>query len=315
MHLLLNHWPIIGTFVGVGFLFVAHFMRSNEVRQASYGLLALMALLSIPAYLSGNAAESATRSLGFDAKLVSAHEGTALIAFCFLGITGLVAIYGLWRYSRDPKDGATPMASRISTAVLILGIATAGLMTLTGTTGGDIRHPEVMAEGAQPSAISTMGESLVLSLRYFIIDYSRWVWPLVETAHFIGLILILGSVGILNLRVLGFFKQLPVKPLQRLVPWGIAGLVVNIITGILFFIGMPFFYVFNFIFQAKIAAIMLAGGNLLLFYCTGTIRKLEVVDEGREAPVFHKLVAASSLILWLAIVVIGRYIPLGESVG
>jgi uncharacterized membrane protein YidH (DUF202 family) len=315
IHLLLNHWPIIGTFAGFGLLFLALVMRSDDIKQAAYGLFALMALVAIPVYLSGNAAESATRKLGFTKSLVEAHEGAALIAFIFIGITGLTALYGLWRYSRNRKESSTHVASWVSMAVFVLAIVTAGLMAVAGTTGGDIRHPEIIAEGEQPSAIGVAGADLVLKLRYFIIDYSRWIWPLVETAHFLGLILIVGSVGLLNLRVLGFFRQLPVSSLQRLLPWGIVGLVVNVITGFLFFIGMPFFYVFNTIFQAKILFILLAGGNLGLFYCTGAIRKLEPVDSGQEAPVFHKLVALSSLVLWIVVVVIGRYIPLGESAG
>ncbi len=195
-------------------------------------------------------------------------------------------------------------------AVLLFAIATAGLMAVAGNTGGDIRHPEIVAEDAAPSAIAAMGAKTVLALRYFIIDYSRWVWPLVETFHFIGLIMLVGAVGILSLRILGFMKQLPVGPLHRLIPMGIAGLAINVITGFLFFIGMPFFYVFNWYFQLKILAIGVAGAMLVLFYCTGLFRKSGNVGPGEDAPGLAKLVALSSIVLWVVIVVIGRYIPL-----
>jgi hypothetical protein len=72
-----------------------------------------------------------------------------------------------------------------------------------------------------------------------VVEYSNWIWPILEDLHFIGLILILGAIGLLNLRILGFLKQLPVAPLHRFIPWGIAGVFINVVTGILFFIGMP----------------------------------------------------------------------------
>jgi hypothetical protein len=311
LHLLLNHWPIIGTFIGVALLLVSLAGRSNHIRQASYGLFAFMALLSIPAYLSGNAAAEATRELSFSASLVESHEGAAMMAFIYLGLTGTFALYGMWQYRQDREDASRD--SKLCLAVVLtLSLATAGLMAVAGNTGGNIRHPEVMEALHPPSAVEGMGAGLILELRYFVIESSRWAWPMVENLHFIGLILILGTVGLLNIRVLGFLKQLPVGPLHRLLPLGIAGFVINAVTGVLFFIGMPYFYVLNTYFQAKIAVILLAGGNLLLFYCTGIFRKWDEVGPKADAPLFAKLVAAASLILWLSVIVIGRYIPVGE---
>jgi uncharacterized membrane protein len=315
LHLLLNHWPIIGTFIGVGLLFAAFYMRSEDIKQVTYALFGVVALMAIPAYLSGNAADSATSELGFDKQLVASHEGAALLAFIFLELTGVLALWGLWRFARSEKDSVSRAPAWVSPAVFLSSIVTAGLMTLAGTTGGDIRHPEIIAEGEQASAIAGMGASLLLSVRYFVIDYSRWVWPLIEAAHFLGLILILGAVGLLNIRMLGFFKQIPVKPLHRLLPWGIAGLIINVITGFMFFIGMPYFYTGNAIFQWKILLIFIAGANLLLFHFTGVFRKWEKLGAGDDAPMFGKLVAVTSVVLWIAIVVIGRYIPLGEGAG
>jgi len=120
-------------------------------------------------------------------------------------------------------------------------------------------------------------------------------------------------VGILSIRTLGFLKQLPVGPLHKLIPLGLIGLLINVITGLMFFIGMPFFYTGNWYFQLKIFAILVAGAILVLFYCTGMFRKWGSVGAGEDAPAYAKLIAAASLLLWVAIVIIGRYIPLGES--
>jgi len=308
----LNHWPIIGTFVGVALLLVSVLARSNDIKHVSYGLFALLAVGTIPVYFSGNAAAEATKNLNFSMVLVETHEGAALLAFISLLLTGLFALVELWRFTRNGQEPPLTSLSRGLSAVLILSILTAVLMVVAGTTGGDIHHAEILAAGETSPAIATIGAGLLQSIRYFVIDYSRWVWPVLEDLHFIGLILIMGTVGLLNVRVLGFLKKLPVRPVHRLLPWGIAGLVINVITGVLFFIGMPGFYVFNAIFQAKILTILFAAGNLLLFYCTGVFRKWDQVGPGEDAPIFAKLVAASSLLLWLAVIVLGRYIPVGE---
>ena len=313
IHLLLNHWPIIGAFIALGLFVIALATRNGDIRQVSLILFAVIALMAIPVYLSGNAAADALKKTPELSKsTIEAHEGAALLAFSFLELTGIFSLFGLWQYSRHAKE-QSHTAAWSSMAVLIFAIATAGLMAVAGNTGGDIRHPEIVDKDAAPSAIAAMGAKTILGLRYFVIDYSRWVWPLIEALHFIGLIMIIGAVGILSLRILGFMKQLPVGPLHRLIPIGIAGLIINVITGFLFFIGMPFFYVFNWYFQLKILAIGVAGAILVLFYCTGLFRKSMSIGPGEDAPGFAKLVALSSLVLWVVIVVIGRYIPLGES--
>ena len=139
-----------------------------------------------------------------------------------------------------------------------------------------------------------------------------WVWPVLEDLHFLGLILLIGTTGAFNLRILGFFKKLPVAPLHRFIPWGIAGFVINIVTGMLFFMGMPGFYTPNIVFQLKMLTIVLAGTSLLLFYCTSAFQTLVHLGPGEDAPRFAKFVAAATLFLWLAVIVLGRYIPFGE---
>ena len=62
-----------------------------------------------------------------------------------------------------------------------------------------------------------------------------WLWPVLETFHYIGLSLLLGTVGLFDLRVLGMAKGIPPAALHRLIPLGVAGYFVNIITGIGFF--------------------------------------------------------------------------------
>ena len=131
--------------------------------------------------------------------------------------------------------------------------------------------------------------------------------------HFIGLVLVIGTIGMLNLRVFG--KQVPISPLNRLVPWGIAGFGMNVVTGLLAFISMPTFYTHDIAFVLKIAAILLAVTAMALFYLTRAFRHCEALGAGKDAPLRAKLIAGTSLFLWFAVIVLGRYIqPLQDSI-
>jgi len=135
-----------------------------------------------------------------------------------------------------------------------------------------------------------------------------WLWPCFETLHLIGMALLLGVVGTLNLRMLGVAKGLPLGPLSRLLPWGILGFIINLITGIGFYMGNPGQYQ-SFAFAAKMAFIGLAGVNAMLFYVTGLYRLVDPVGAGQDVPVAAKLSAISSLFLWFGVMFWGRMLP------
>jgi uncharacterized membrane protein len=313
IHLLLNHWPIIGAFVGLLLFLVAFFANSDDLKQTSLAFFTLIALLAIPTYMSGDVANEVLRaSTPLPKELINTHQGAALLSLIFIEITGAVALIGLWQFSRMSRPAPGPVARWNFALVLVLSIVTAGLMTVTGNTGGAIRHPEIFSGQDAASTVGAIGSKIVPLTAYFVTEFSRWVWPTLETLHFLGLILIVAAIGGLNLRLLGFVKDLPVAPLHRLLPWGIAGFVINIITGILFFIGMPFFYAWNPLFHLKMATIVVAGATLVSFNCSSAFRSLAKLGPGEDPPATAKFIAASSLILWLVVIVLGRYLPLTQ---
>ena len=314
IHLLLNHWPIIGAFVGLFLFLVAFFANSDDLKQTSLAFFTILALLTIPTYMSGDVANEVLKQSAtpLPKDLVSTHQGAAWLSLMFMQITGAVALVGLWQFSRMSRPAPGPVARWNFAVVLFLSVVTAGLMTVTGNTGGAIRHPEIFSGDNAASTVGAIGSKIVPLVSYFATGFSRWVWPALETLHFLGLILIVAAIGGLNLRLLGFVKDLPVAPLHRLLPLGIAGLVINIITGILFFIGMPFFYAWNPLFHLKMASVVVAGAILVLFNCSSAFRTWAKLGAGEDPPAFAKFIAASSLILWLVIIVLGRYLPLTQ---
>ena len=139
------------------------------------------------------------------------------------------------------------------------------------------------------------------------IMYSAWGWPIVESLHFIGLSLLIGTVGIFDLRMMGFMRGIPLVALHRFVPFGVAGYLVNATTGIMFLSSVPDQYIYNPAVQTKAAFMLVAGANMIVFYrfCFGGLRDAEAsVDAMTRAKVF----ALVSLLCWLGVISAGRLI-------
>jgi Family of unknown function (DUF6644) len=140
------------------------------------------------------------------------------------------------------------------------------------------------------------------------VNNTNWAWATCETLHFIGMALLIGCVGVLDLRMLGVGKQLAVGPLHRLIPYGIAGFLINLLTGIVFFVTIPRQYMYNVAFIAKMSFIVIAGVNVLVFY--GTVYKAaERLGPGDDAPFMAKATAVVSLIAWFGVMYFGRMLP------
>ena len=136
---------------------------------------------------------------------------------------------------------------------------------------------------------------------------STWMFPIGEVLHFMGLSLLIGTVGIVDLRMLGLAKMLPFAPLHRLIRWGIAGFVVNLLTGIMFWFVNPASYGIDVapIFVYKLLFILLAGINVLVFRLT-VFREVMTLGPGDDAPPLAKVIAGTSLFLWIGIIWWGR---------
>jgi hypothetical protein len=141
-------------------------------------------------------------------------------------------------------------------------------------------------------------------LHYFAVNY-KWVWATMETLHFLGLGLMVGTIGVLDLRLLGFAKGLPIASVQKLVPWGVGAFVLNTLTGIVFLAGAPYQYLYNFAFQMKVIFMVAAGVNVFIFY-TGTWQRAQTIAAGQAAPWPARIAGAVSLFLWIGVMYWGR---------
>jgi uncharacterized membrane protein len=310
LHLLLNHFPIIGTIVALGLFIVSFIGKNDDLKRSSLIIFAAIALLTLPAFFSGIGAQRAVRKDPLvSTAVIDRHEGAAMLALFFMLITGALALIELWKRRRIVTE--KPWSGNLL-AILLFSLITAGLMARVGTTGGDIRHPEIWSvkDVTQETGLSALVHIFEPTPSKFtdLMLVSKYWWAFMMDLHFIGLALLIGTVGILNLRVLGFEKRLTGASLHRLMPWAMAGFGINVLTGTLAFIGMPSYYAFDAAFWLKILALLLLGLNAAVFYLTDAFESVERLGPGDEAPRLAKLVAGSSLFLWFAVITLGRYI-------
>jgi hypothetical protein len=318
LHLLLNHFPIIGTIVGLGLFLASLAGKNGDLRRASLIIFAMMALVTLPTFFSGTGAQGAIKKVPeLSEALVERHQGAAMLALLFMEITGALSVLGLWKSQSQAKR---PGWHWSLSAVLLFAIATTGLMARVGNTGGDIRHPEILSGRdavAEESILSRAAARFEPSPERFaeLMTTSKWWWAFMMDMHFVGLALVIGTVGILDLRILGLMKQIPIGPLHRLVPWAMFGFALNLVTGVLAFTGMDQYYTYDSAFWLKMSAIMLLGLNVAAFYLTGAFRSVEPLGAGDDAPPLAKFIAATSLLLWIAVVTLGRYIqPFSDTI-
>jgi hypothetical protein len=135
-----------------------------------------------------------------------------------------------------------------------------------------------------------------------------WVWPMLETLHFVGMCLLLGVIGLLDFRLLGFMRSLEMGALRRLLPWGIVGFAINLVTGALFVIGAPDQYVRNPAFYGKLLFLIIAGLNAAYFE-THAGRQALAMGKVENTPIGFKVAGAVSLFSWFMVLYWGRMLP------
>lgn len=141
VHLILNHFPVVGTAAAAGLLVLALLTRRDVLARAGLWALVASAALAVPVYLTGGAAEDVVEELGVAERFIDAHEEAALITFVALLVLGALAASALWVYRRRSE---IPLKLVAGLCALSLG---AGLLTArTANLGGEIRHTEIRGE-------------------------------------------------------------------------------------------------------------------------------------------------------------------------
>jgi hypothetical protein len=138
---------------------------------------------------------------------------------------------------------------------------------------------------------------------------SIWMFPIIESIHVISFTLVVGTIAIIDLRLLGLASVQ--RSFQRIssdiLKWTWGAFVVTVATGVMMFTTNARVYYHNPFFRAKMVLLVLAGVNVAVFELT-VGRTRGSWDKAPSAPSIGKAVGALSLLLWISIIFMGRII-------
>jgi uncharacterized membrane protein len=138
IHVLFNHFPIIGTLIGIGVVAYGLFRQEHKILDTGLVLWIVMAVLSMPAKFSGEGAEELVEPYGVSHDLIEAHEDAAVFAYYALMVLAWISVGILYlRWRRHTK------AISLAWGALVLSLVVAFTLYRAGSTGGAIRHPEI----------------------------------------------------------------------------------------------------------------------------------------------------------------------------
>ena len=127
-----------------------------------------------------------------------------------------------------------------------------------------------------------------------------WAYPMLESAHIVGIALLVGNLALLELRVWGAGAELPLRALARLaLALAVAGFCLVAGSGVLMFAAAPAELLASRVFVLKMALVMLAGLNAAMFHARGGLDRPDGVAWAQTVV---------SLGLWLAVIILGRWI-------
>jgi len=140
-----------------------------------------------------------------------------------------------------------------------------------------------------------------------LVAESLWGYPLFETIHTIGMAMLIGSLGLINLRVLGYKPELPIIGTRQLLPLAWLGFTLNAISGSLLFTSSAVEFFNSYTFRIKMVLIILGGINAALLG-RRVFRDAAAGSPPVPAGPSTKWIAATSLVFWIGAVCAGRLI-------
>lgn len=138
---------------------------------------------------------------------------------------------------------------------------------------------------------------------------SVWVFPIIESIHVLGITVLVGTITVLDLRLLGLImKREPVSRIaHQVLPWTWAGFFIMFVTGLLLSIAEAATNYYNWAFRIKLVLLVLVGLNPLIFHLT-IYRRVNTWDLSNVTPLRARAAALCSLTLWAGIIIAGRMI-------
>jgi len=135
---------------------------------------------------------------------------------------------------------------------------------------------------------------------------SLWLYPIVEIVHLTGIALLVGSIAMLDLRLLGLSRSVPVRRLAfHILPWTAASFLLIVPSGLSMFVAHAGDFIASPVFVLKICLILAAGVNAAVFHA-GVFRGAAAWDAEVPPPPAARAAGAVSLLLWVSVIACGR---------
>lgn len=135
---------------------------------------------------------------------------------------------------------------------------------------------------------------------------SPWLYTSAGIVHVLGVVLLVGSIIVLDLRLLGLSTEISVKRLARhVLPWAAASLLLIVPSGLTMFVAFAGELIASPVFALKMLLILAAIANAGILHA-GTLRDAASWDVGAKPPLAARAAAAASLAFWVSVVVCGR---------
>jgi uncharacterized membrane protein len=139
LHLMVNHFPVIGILFALLLFLYGLARRSEELKKAGLGAFVLIALMTVPVYFTGEAAQKVVKNLpGITEDYIGRHEEVAGLALILIEALGIVCLAGLIFFRRSAS-----FPKWFTALVLVLSISAAAVVGFTANLGGQIRHTEI----------------------------------------------------------------------------------------------------------------------------------------------------------------------------
>ncbi|MDP5096370.1 MAG: hypothetical protein NWP90_01580 [Flavobacterium sp.] len=139
LHMVVNHFPIIGTIFGLGILITGIALKNKVINNVAYVLFVVAAVFAAVSMATGEGAEEIAEKLpSVTDQIIHEHEEMAEKLALVLYALGLVSLIGLFLNFKNHAK-----SNLVSYLALIIALVGVFLGKQTGTTGGEVRHTEI----------------------------------------------------------------------------------------------------------------------------------------------------------------------------
>jgi hypothetical protein len=141
------------------------------------------------------------------------------------------------------------------------------------------------------------------------IRQSTWLFPAIETVHVLATVIVVGSVSMLDLRLLDIaWRDFSIREVHEdVLPWTWTSFGIAAIAGSLLFSSSATKYYHNGPFRMKMVLLVLVAFNAACFELA-TYRRVATSEESAKIPMVARVAGGLGLVLWIGVVACGRWI-------